>query len=111
MEKKFPSEGVALPYFVIARSRGTTFSLTLKVPRGWTRRAVSSGLGVERETTWVMLSGRVALQLLAALKAARRSGRTGLDGSVTGVASPQVRSTDALTLMKRMWMLAAPWRG
>src|ERR1700739_251058 len=101
MENRLPSAGSALPYLLIWRSSGTTFSLTVSVPMGCTRSVVSPGLGVENVTAWVVLSGNAALQLRASPSAAVRSGKTGFLLTMAGVLSPQVRLIDALTLKKR----------
>ena len=87
---------------MIGRSSGTTFSRTLSMPIGCTRSVVSSGLGAESVTACEVLPGRTALQLRGSASAGSKSGSTGFCGSIAGVLSPQVRSSDTLTEKNRM---------
>src|SRR5271166_4148756 len=108
MENSVPSEGVALPYMVIGRSRGTTFSLTCSVPIGCTHRVSLFGFRVAKETPTVVAAGSAALQSCGFCKAVKRSGSTGFDGIVAWLLSPQLKFTDAPTVKNRKVMETLP---
>lgn len=110
MSNSVPSEGVAPLKRVIAKSSGTTVSRTLRLPSGCTTILVGSGGMVRSVTDCMAEAGSATLQLRGSPRAARSGGSTGWLGKTAGVLSPQVRSSEALTLKKRMLKLASPWR-